>query len=108
MKQNLVIYRTKPDRAEENQRLVEAVFRELHASAPQGLRYASMRLADDTFVHVVEMPEGANTLLEMEVFQRFLAELRDRCIEPPRVNPMTIVGNYRMLETEAAPAMAPA
>jgi quinol monooxygenase YgiN len=106
VKQNLVIYRTKPDRAEENQRLVEAVFRELHATMPGGLRYASMRLADDTFVHVVEMGEDGNVLLETAAFQRFLAEIRDRCIDPPRVNAMTIVGNYRMLE--AAPAMAPA
>lgn len=108
MKQNLVIYRTKPDRTEENQRLVEAVFRELHATMPGGLRYASMRLSDDTFVHVVETRDDGNALLETPAFQRFLAEIRERCLEPPRVNAMTIVGNYRMLETEAAPAMAPA
>lgn len=108
MKQNLVIYRTKPDRAEENQRLVEAVFHELHATMPGGLRYASMRLADDTFVHMVETQEDSNVLLETAAFKRFLAEIRDRCIDPPRVNPMTVVGNYRMLDMEAAPAMEPA
>ena len=47
----IVQYRTRPERADENQQLVEAVFRELRATAPRGLRYASYRLDEHwTFV----------------------------------------------------------
>ena len=49
----VVRYQCKPDRADENQALVEKVFAELDANAPAGLRYASFRLADGvSFVHV--------------------------------------------------------
>ena len=38
----IVRYRTKPDRADENQALVEKVFAELDADRPAGLRYATL------------------------------------------------------------------
>ena len=41
----VVRYRTRPERADENQALVEKVFAELAASRPDGLRYATFRLA---------------------------------------------------------------
>ena len=41
----IVRYRTRPERADENQALIEQVFAELRATAPAGLRYASFRLA---------------------------------------------------------------
>jgi hypothetical protein len=49
----IVRYTTKPDRADENQVLIENVFGELDQHEPEGLRYASFRLADGvSFVHV--------------------------------------------------------
>jgi len=59
MKRMLIRYKAKPDRADENERLIEAVFEELHAKAPDGVRYAALRLADGSFVHLVETEEGA-------------------------------------------------
>src|SRR5262245_41278778 len=47
----LVRYRAKPERAEENQQLIENVFAELHAKSPEGIRYLALRLGDGTFVH---------------------------------------------------------
>ena len=52
MSTTVVRYRTKPEHADENQRLVEGVFAELAATKPAGLTYATYRLADGTFVHV--------------------------------------------------------
>ena len=54
----VVRYRPKPDRADENQRLVEAVFAELAATDPGGIRYATFRLADGTFVLHIADVEG--------------------------------------------------
>src|SRR5215831_3208210 len=45
MTQRLIRYRVKAEKAEENQRLVEGVFRELHAKAPPQARYLVLRLS---------------------------------------------------------------
>ena len=69
----VVRYRTRPERAEENQQLVEEVFAELAASQPDGLRYATFRLADgEQFVHVAEVDtaDGANPLAGVAAFAR--------------------------------------
>src|SRR4051812_38238237 len=52
---NVVVrYRTKPECAEENQRLVEKVFAELNELGSTGFSYTSLRLEDGvTFVHIV-------------------------------------------------------
>lgn len=42
----MVRYKVKPDRAQENQRLVEKVFAALKAAQPSGLSYGSFKLAD--------------------------------------------------------------
>ena len=48
----VVRYRTKSDRAEENERLIREVFAELAEEQPAGLRYAAFRLDDGvSFVH---------------------------------------------------------
>ena len=53
MTSTVVRYRTKPDRADENQALVEAVFVDLEARQPNGFTYKVFRLEDGvSFVHV--------------------------------------------------------
>ena len=42
----VVRYKVKPERVEENRGLIERVFAELGAVAPQGIRYASFQLED--------------------------------------------------------------
>ena len=93
----IVQYRTRPERADENQQLVEAVFRELHATAPRGLRYASYRLDDGvSFVHVAEVDgdPGANPLTATPAFGEFLRELGDRVEDGPHPSGATLVGEY--------------
>jgi hypothetical protein len=59
----VVRYRTKEERAEENAELVQAVFAELAANDPGGLRYATFRLGDGvTFVHVATIDGDVNPL----------------------------------------------
>jgi len=93
----VVQYRTKPDRGDENQTLIERVFASLATERPAGLRYASFRLDDGvSFVHVAEVttPDGANPLAALEAFQEFQRELEDRCDVQPEPHPATIVGSY--------------
>ena len=93
----LISYRTKPEAAAGNAELVTAVFAELKDVKPAGLRYLTLRLDDDTFVHLVaaDAAEGTSALTQLAAFQH---GVRERCAEPPVVRQATIVGNYRMLD----------
>lgn len=95
MTQTVVRYRVKPDRAEENASLVEDVYEELNAAAPEAFRYATFALDDGvTFVHVAINQNGAPPLAELGAFKRFQAKLRERCDEPPVVSSARVVGSY--------------
>jgi hypothetical protein len=99
MKLTVVRYRTKPEMAEENARLIQAVFGELRAKSPDDVRYLSLKLSDDTFVHfsIAETPDGASPIPRLEAFRSFQSGLKERCAEPPQQTGATIVGNYRMM-----------
>jgi hypothetical protein len=94
----VVRYQAKPDRADENQRLIEAVFAELNEHEPEGFTYKVFRFDDGvSFLHVmiehdVERPES---LQVVPAFQAFVADIDDRCDIPPVAMGATIVGGYR-------------
>jgi hypothetical protein len=93
----VVRYRPKPDQADRNQRLVEAVFEELAATNPAGLGYATLRLADGTFIHIADIETEANPLIEVAAFGEFLKGIDERCEpgEGPNAQQATLVGSYR-------------
>jgi hypothetical protein len=96
MRQVMVRYKVKPDRIEENEQLVRAVYEELAGSGPAGLRYATFRLDDGvSFVHIASVEGDHNALAESEAFARFQADVRDRCDELPVVTELHEVGSYR-------------
>jgi len=97
MKRTLIRYRTRLKTAAENRRLVEAVFAELQATQPEGVRYMALTLADGHFFHLVETADGLSPLPQLEAFKRFQSGVRERCVEPPLPAEVSIVGNYRML-----------
>ncbi|GAA4587880.1 hypothetical protein GCM10023194_38090 [Planotetraspora phitsanulokensis] len=87
----VIRYQTRPEAADENQRLIENVFAELASTAPPGLHYSSFRLADGvTFVHVVD-GEGLPGLAAFQEFQRGLG---DRLAVGPVRDDATLVGSY--------------
>lgn len=92
----VVRYTPKADRADENQALVEAVFAELAATGPGGIRYATLRLADGTFVHIADIEGDENPLQQTSAFAEFQRELLDRCEEGMGPNPQeaVLVGSY--------------
>ncbi len=96
MPMTVVRYRPRPDRADENQKLVEEVFAELGEHRPEGLRYMTFRLDDGTFVHVADVGADANPLFESEAFARFQQGIVERCAEGegPDPQPATVVGSY--------------
>ncbi len=98
MKRTLIRYKTKPETADQNAALIADVFRQLKAEKPAGIRYLSLRLDDNSFVHFVETEADAvNALPGLAAFKAFQSGIRERCAEPPVARGVTIVGNYRML-----------
>ena len=96
MRQVMVRYKVKPDRAAENEELVRAVYDELHRTDPAGLRYATFKLEDGvSFVHLASTEDGHNPLTEVEAFARFQEGIADRCDEAPTVAQLREIGSFR-------------
>ena len=95
----MVRYKTSETHADANETLVRAVFQELRARAPKGLRYASYRLADGvTFVHIatLETPDE-NPLVVLPSFKAFQEQLKDRCVEQPLVTELAALDSYGLV-----------
>jgi hypothetical protein len=99
MRRTVIRYKAKPEAADRNTELVKAVFAELQAAQPEGVRYLTLRLEDDSFVHIVETAaqDGSSPIPKLKAFQEFQNGIRERCLEPPAPRNATVVGNYRML-----------
>jgi hypothetical protein len=96
----LVRYRVRPERVAENEELVRAVYDELAATQPDGLSYATFKLADGvTFVHVARHDDD-NPLPRTAAFRRFQEEIRERCDELPVVSELEEIGSYRAFEVQ--------
>ena len=100
MKSIVVRYQAKPDRADENQELIEHVFAELARAAPTGFTYSAYRLDDGvSFIHIVnetdeEGDEPTTSLQDIDAFRAFTANVADRCDVQPVVSGASIVGAY--------------
>jgi hypothetical protein len=72
MKQVIVRYRVRPERAAENEELVRAVVAEMHETKPA-------------------------PLTSVEAFKRFQENIADRCDQAPVVSSLTEIGSYAIL-----------
>jgi hypothetical protein len=95
MKTVIVRYKVKPEKVEENQRLVESVFAELHGKCPAGLEYLVLRLEDGSFLHLASTADGAPQLSSFSAFQDFRRDAEQRRLTAPELQGATIIGNYR-------------
>ncbi len=105
---DMIRYQTKPEATEPNTELIRDVFRELATAAPEHVRYAVLRIADGTFIHVVSYDDDADrdSLTGLPAFANFVDGGEERRIAAPERAAVTVVGNYRMLEDAAAPVTA--
>jgi hypothetical protein len=94
----VIRYRTKPEQADENERLIREVFAELARNDPKGLQYATFRLDDGvSFVHVAVLDGEENPLTSSPAFAAFQAGVAERCAEGPIPADATAIGNFRLL-----------
>src|SRR5438046_2828531 len=82
----VVRYQAKPERADENQKLIEAVFADLEARDAQGFTFKVFEHDD------VDKPDS---LQDVPAFQAFVADIADRCEVPPLAMGATVVGSWR-------------
>jgi hypothetical protein len=92
----VVRYETRPETADENRRLIRAVFDQLAARRPDGLQYAVFQLADGvTFLHVVDLDGDDNPLVSLPAFGEFSHDIADRVVADPVASDASLVGSYR-------------
>jgi hypothetical protein len=97
MHTTVVCYKTHPEHADQNAAFIKSVFDGLRRAKPTGLRYQAVRGRDGvTFTHVatVEDSEAASPLTTLPEFKAFVAELRQRCAEPPAFVEGDTLGRY--------------
>ena len=80
------------------QAATKKMFAAIDAAEPEGIRYASLLLADgETFVAVVQVEDGVENPIpafpEFRELQELVAASR---AEPPDVQSLTIIGSYQM------------
>jgi hypothetical protein len=90
-----VRYRTRPEAAEENVRLLEGVYAALARLRPGDFRYSTLRLADGvSFLHIAHIDGEGNPLISLPEFAEFQRELAQRCVEPPTPSEAVLIGAY--------------
>jgi hypothetical protein len=90
----VVRYRVRPDAVDENVRLVRAVYEELAATRPAGLRYSTVQLDETTFVHLGVLDGESNPLDAVAAFGAFTAGIAQRCDQAPVVTAGQLIGRY--------------
>jgi hypothetical protein len=100
MRQVMVRYKVKPERAAENEQLVRAVYDQLRDVAPDGFQYGTFQLGDGTtFVHfALTADDGPGPLPQLEAFRRFQDGIAERCDEPPVVTELRQIGSYELVD----------
>ena len=74
------------------------MFAAIDAAQPEGIRYASSLLPDgETFVALLQIDDGVeNPLPGFPEFREFLEGVEASRAEPANVQPLTVIGSYRM------------
>jgi hypothetical protein len=93
MKRTMVRYRVKPERIEDNEALVRAVYAELAKQKLEGVRYMTLKDGAN-FVHIAFSEVDPNPIVSLPVFKEFTAKIGERCEEPPVTSQLTVIGSH--------------
>ncbi|GHO68025.1 hypothetical protein KSC_069170 [Ktedonobacter sp. SOSP1-52] len=90
--------KVKPTQVPEVEAGIRRLFGALEQAQPEGIRYASCRLADGvTYVVFLEIDEGVdNPLPTFPEFHAFQEALKTSMAEPPTTEQLTVRGSYRL------------
>ncbi|MEI7674636.1 MAG: hypothetical protein WCI60_02775 [bacterium] len=98
MKNTIVVtYELKKDFKDTHISLLNAVFEELKKLSTENVDYKVLCSSDGvTFTHIstFKSNDGSNPLVELMAFKNFNKNLSDRILSPPKVESVTLIGNY--------------
>jgi hypothetical protein len=88
----------KADSVQAAEAVIKTMFAAIEQAKPEGVRYASCKLADGvTFLVLLALDEGIqNPLGAVPEFREFQQNLKDWVVEPPTPDQLTVVGSYRV------------
>jgi hypothetical protein len=88
----------KADSVEAAEAAIKTMFAAIEEAEPEGVRYASCKLADGvTFVVLLALDDGiANPLGAIPEFREFQQSLKDWVVQAPTPEQLTVVGSYRV------------
>jgi hypothetical protein len=98
MSVTMIRQKVKEGSIEEGEAGVRELFATLDRVRPEGLRYASTRVADSsTFVILIELDEGIEDPREsIPEYQEFLEQLKGWVDGPPVIEQLDVVGSYNL------------
>jgi len=96
----LLHQKVKDGKVEEAEAAARDLFAALDRVRPEGIRYASTRVADSsTFVAFVELADGTDDPRPaIPEFGRFLKQLEGLVDGPPVIEHLDVVGSYNLFE----------
>ena len=98
MSVHMVQSKIKAESVTDVQAATKNMFAAVNAAQPEGIRYASFLLPDgETFVALLQVDDGVeNPLPGLPEFRELLEGVEASRAEPPSVQPLTVVGSYRL------------
>jgi hypothetical protein len=94
----MVHAKIRADKAAKLEKATREMFTAIEAAGPQGVRYASCKLADgETYVILLALDDDENNpLFAVPAFRDFQENLKNWIAGPPTVEELTPVGSYRL------------
>jgi hypothetical protein len=98
----MVRQKVKDGSLEEGEAAARELFATLDRVRPEGVRYASTRVADSsTFVILLELADGIeDPRPAIPEYQRFLEQLKSWVDGPPVIERLDVVGSYNLFGTQ--------
>lgn len=98
MNVHMVQAKVKPESVTDIQAAAKKMFAAINEAQLEGIRYASCLLPDgETFVAFLQLDDGVeNPLPGFPEFREFLAGVEESRAEPADVQPLTVIGSYRL------------
>jgi hypothetical protein len=98
MSVQMVQAKIKAESVTDVQAAAKNMFAAVNAAEPEGIRYASCLLPDgETFVALLQVDDGVeNPLPGLPEFREFLEGVEASRAEPANVQPLTVIGSYRL------------
>ena len=98
MSVQMVQSKIKADSVTDVQAAMQKMYAAINTAQPEGIRHASCLLPDgETFVALVQVDDGVdNPIPGLLEFQELMERVESSRAEPAIIQPLTVIGSYRL------------